>query len=107
MTDIEQLKTMIRRNTLLGLWAAEKLGLAGDAAEAYSSELAMGALDGESIDVFAKIRMDFDGAGVAASDAEILRLMEEFTLQASGQRPTRRKDAIDAAAVLLARKLST
>ncbi|MBV8089115.1 MAG: DUF1476 family protein, partial [Alphaproteobacteria bacterium] len=29
-------KTVARRNRLLGLWAAQRLGLLGDAAEAYA-----------------------------------------------------------------------
>ena len=34
-------KANARRNKLLGLWAAEKLGLAGDAANAYAKEVVM------------------------------------------------------------------
>ena len=37
MTDIdEELKITVRRNQLLGMWAAEKLGLSGQDAEAYA-----------------------------------------------------------------------
>ncbi len=36
-----QFKANARRNKLLGLWAAEKLGLAGDAANAYAKEVVM------------------------------------------------------------------
>ena len=36
---------MVRRNKLLGMWAAEKLGLVGESADAYSTDLAMGTLD--------------------------------------------------------------
>ena len=38
----EELKTMVRRNTLIGMWAAEKLGLAGKDADAYAHELGVG-----------------------------------------------------------------
>ena len=34
-------KANARRNKLLGLWAAEKLGLSGDAANAYAKEVVM------------------------------------------------------------------
>ena len=34
-------KANARRNKLLGLWAAEKLGLTGDAADAYAKEVVM------------------------------------------------------------------
>jgi hypothetical protein len=36
---------LIRRNMLVGLWAAEKLGLAEQEANAYSSALAVRAID--------------------------------------------------------------
>jgi len=103
----EELKTTIRRNKLLGMWAAEKLGLAGDEAEAYSQELAVSALDAEASDAFRRIRADFDAAGVRATDDEILQTMSELMLRASGQVPTQRGDAVDGAALALARKLSS
>ena len=99
-------KTMIRRNKLLGMWAAEKLGLERESADAYSNDLAVGTLDLERSDVLGKIRKDFDVAGVLQSDADILRVMNELWLKASGQRPTARGDAVDAAVVQIARNLS-
>jgi hypothetical protein len=42
MTSIDELKTTIRRNTFLGMWAAEKLNLVGRDAKAYADALAMG-----------------------------------------------------------------
>ena len=83
----DELNTAIRRNMLLGLWAAEKLGLVGPGADAYAKDLAVGTLDAERSDVFSKIRKDFDLAGVVQSDEQILRVMEEFTLRASAQMP--------------------
>jgi hypothetical protein len=81
----EELKTTIRRNKLLGMWAAERLGLTGERAEAYSQALAVGTLDAEQNDVLRKIRQDFDAAGVSESDDDILRIMSEPMLKASGQ----------------------
>ena len=46
----------VRRNKLLGMWAAEKLGIRGREAEAYSDALAVGTLDPERSDVLSKIR---------------------------------------------------
>src|SRR5471032_3419397 len=50
-------KASARRNKLLGLWAAEKLGLSGPAAEAYAKEVVMADFEepGDQ-DVFRKIR---------------------------------------------------
>lgn len=71
-------RALARRNRLLGLWAAEKLGLQGEAAQAYAQEVIKADLQepGEE-DVFRKLRADFDKAGVALSDHQIRREMEE------------------------------
>jgi hypothetical protein len=72
-------KASARRNKLLGMWAAEKLGLSGPAAEAYSKEVVMADFEeaGDQ-DVFRKLRKDFDTKGVAQSDHQIRRTMEDL-----------------------------
>jgi hypothetical protein len=107
MTSLDDLKTTVRRNKLLGTWAAEKLGLVGRDAEAYADALAVGTVDPERSDVFSKIRKDFDAAGVVQSDEQILRVMTELMLQAASQMPATRGGAPDAAAVMLARNLTS
>jgi hypothetical protein len=107
MSSLEDLKTTIRRNMLLGMWAAAKLGLVGRDADAYAEALAVGSLDPERSDVFSKIRSDFDTAGVVQSDEEMLRVMNELMLEAAKQMQGRRGDAIDAAAATLARNLTS
>jgi hypothetical protein len=106
MTSFDDLKTTIRRNKLLGLWAAEKLGLAGADADAYSHALAMDTMDPERGDVFSRIRKDFDAAGVVQSDEQIISIMNELMLQA-GEMQATGGGSPDAAAVVLARKLTT
>ncbi|MBX6427221.1 MAG: DUF1476 domain-containing protein [Variibacter sp.] len=72
-------KATARRNRLLGEWAAEKLGLTGEAAATYAKEVVMA--DFEELgddDVFRKIRKDFDAKGVAQSDHQIRRTMDEL-----------------------------
>jgi hypothetical protein len=81
-----QFKAVARRNKLLGLWAAEKLGLSGAEAEAYAKTVV--AADFEEAghdDVFRKIRADFDAKGVAQSDHQIRRTMEELLSTAVNQ----------------------
>jgi hypothetical protein len=76
-------KARARRNKLIGLWAAGKLGLAGDAAEAYAKEIVI--VDFEEPgddDVFARIRKDFDAKGVNQSDHQIRRTIEEMMAKA-------------------------
>jgi hypothetical protein len=105
MTSFNDLKTTIRRNKLLGMWAAEKLSLVGQDAEAYSDALAAGTVNPERSNVFSKIRKDFDAAGVVQSDDLILGVMNELMLQAANQMEAPREGAPDAAAIMLARKL--
>ena len=78
-------KATARRNRLLGLWAAEKLGLAGSDAEAYAKEVVKADFqEAGDADVFRKIRSDFDAKGVAQSDHEIRRTMNELFAKAAG-----------------------
>jgi hypothetical protein len=72
-------KAVARRNKLLGLWAAEKLGKTGADADAYSSDVVSADFEeaGDD-DVFRKIRKDFDAASVAQSDHQIRRTMDEL-----------------------------
>jgi hypothetical protein len=61
-----------RRNKMLGLWAAEQLGLSGEEAQAYAKQVIKADLEipGDD-DVFRKIRQDFDAKGVQKSDHQI------------------------------------
>ena len=79
-------KAMARRNKLLGLWAAEKLGKTGADADAYAKEVV--ASDFEEAgddDVFRKVQGDFDAAGVDQSDHQIRRTMDELMATAIEQ----------------------
>ncbi|MGB8632319.1 MAG: ATPase inhibitor subunit zeta [Xanthobacteraceae bacterium] len=107
MTSPDDWKKTVRRNKLLGMWAAEKLGITGRDAETYSDALAVGTLDPERSDVLSKIRKDFDAAGVVQSDEQILSVMNELTLQAGNQVPGTPGGATDALAVMLAQKLKS
>ena len=72
-------KASARRNKLLGLWAAEALGLEGDKAQEYAKEVVRADFEepGDE-DVFRKIRADFDAANVDQSDHQIRRTMDEL-----------------------------
>jgi hypothetical protein len=79
-------KATARRNKLLGLWAAEKLGKTGDAADEYAKAVVKADFEeaGDE-DVFRKVRADFDAAGVQQSDHQIRRQMEDLLAQAIDQ----------------------
>jgi hypothetical protein len=76
-------KANARRNKTLGLWAAAKLGMTGADAEAYAKSVVMADFEeaGDD-DVFKKVRKDFDAKGVAESDHQIRRTMEELMAKA-------------------------
>jgi hypothetical protein len=77
-------KTFVRRNKLLGLWAAEKLGRSGAEAETYAVAVIRAHLEGNGDEsVFEKLRADFDAGHVALSDHQIRREMSELFAKAS------------------------
>jgi hypothetical protein len=79
-------KANARRNKLLGLWAAEKLGKSGDEAEEYAKEVVRADFEEAGHeDVFRKVRGDFDAAGVQQSDHQIRRQMEDLLAEAVEQ----------------------
>lgn len=79
-------KAGARRNKLLGLWAAEKMGMTGADAEAYAKEVVKADFEeaGDD-DVFRKVRGDFDAKNVDQSDHQIRRTMEELMGEAVRQ----------------------
>ncbi len=86
LDEEQKFKAHARRNKLLGMWAAEKLGLAGADADAYAKEVVVADFEeaGDD-DVFRKIRKDFDAKGVAESDHQIRRTMTEMMEKAVAQ----------------------
>jgi hypothetical protein len=81
-----QFKVMARRNKLLGLWAAEKLGKAGADAEAYAKSVVMADFEeaGDD-DVLRKVKGDFAAASVHQSDAQIRQAMDELIARAKAE----------------------
>jgi hypothetical protein len=79
-------KASARRNKLLGLWAAEKLGKTGADAEAYAKSVIMSDFDeiGDD-DVFRKVKADLDAASSGQSDHQIRRTMDELMATAIEQ----------------------
>ena len=79
-------KATARRNKLLGLWAAELLGLSGDDAEEYAKSVVKSDLEepGEE-DVYRKVRGDFDAKNVDQSEHQIRRQMADLMETAINQ----------------------
>ena len=79
-------KATSRRNRMLGMWAAEKLGRTGDDADAYVREVIRSDMqEAGDDDVLRKVRADFEAAGVTQSDSEIRRAMDELLVTAVEQ----------------------
>jgi hypothetical protein len=77
-------KAIARRNKLLGLWAAQRLGKSGAEADAYAKSVVVADLEkaGDD-DVLRKVRGDLEAAGVAdASEIEIRARMDMLMAQA-------------------------
>lgn len=74
-----EFKVMARRNKLLGIWAAEFLGLTGDDVEAYAKTVVLSDLEeaGDE-DVFRKVRGDFDAKHVDVTDTRLREQMAEL-----------------------------
>ncbi len=79
-------KASARRNKLLGLWAAEKLGKSGADADAYAKTVVMSDFEeaGDD-DVFRKVKADLEAAGIGQSDHQIRRTMDELMATAIDQ----------------------
>ena len=86
MDEELRFKANARRNKLLGLWAAEKLGITGADADAYSKEVVVADFEeaGDD-DVFRKVRKDFDAKGVAQTDQQIRKQMNDLMEAAIAQ----------------------
>ncbi len=79
-------KATARRNKLLGLWAASKLGITGPEADAYAREVVIADLEeaGDG-DVVRKLRKDFDAKQISVSDQDIKTMMIDLMAQAVAQ----------------------
>lgn len=82
----QEFKATARRNKLLGLWAAEKMGLNDESAEKYAAAVVKADFEqpGEE-DVYRKIAQDLQGAGIEVSESEIRRKMDELSSVAREQ----------------------
>ena len=84
LDEEQKFKAEARRNKLLGLWAAEKLGKTGDAAAAYSKEVVSADFEeAGDADVLRKVAKDLADKGI--TEAEIRQKMDELVAVAVAQ----------------------
>jgi len=81
-----QFKVTVRKNKLLGLWAAGLMGKSGADAEAYAKEIVMANFEkpGDS-DVVHKLMKDLAAAGKPTEDHTIIKQGERLMVEAKAQ----------------------
>lgn len=82
----DEFKAMVRRNKLLGLWAAENMGITGDAAAAYAKTVVASDFEeaGDN-DVVRKVLKDFADKNVAMTETRLRQEMAALLATAWGQ----------------------
>jgi hypothetical protein len=78
-------KITARRNGLLGMWAAERMGLAGDAAEAYAKTVVEAQFSGGDKHIVEKLVADLTAKGHAITPAQVLFELDHFAESARKQ----------------------
>jgi hypothetical protein len=78
----QKFKAEARRNRLLGLWVAEKLGLSGDAATAYAKQVVAADFEPGSDGVSRKVMGDLAAKDAAIPEPELRAKMDELMAQA-------------------------
>lgn len=78
-------KVTARRNRLLGLWAAEKMGLAGEDAAAYAKTVVEAEFSGGDRHVIDKLVGDIAAKGGSATAAQVQFELDHFTETAKKQ----------------------
>jgi len=83
LDEERRFKAEVRRNRLLGFWAAERLGVTGDAAATYANEVVAADLEeAGDADVVRKIMGDLAAKDAAVTEQAIRAKMNDFTAQA-------------------------
>src|ERR1700675_2775012 len=79
LDEEQKFKAEARRNKLLGLWVADKLGMSGAQDNAYAREgVAADFEEAADRDVVHKVTGDLAAKGVAITEAEIRAKMDEL-----------------------------
>jgi len=86
LDEEQKFKAKARRDRLLGLWVAEKLGMSGDAAASYAKDVvASDFTELGDADVVRKVMTDLGAKGIAMTEAEVQVKMDELMALAVAQ----------------------
>jgi len=78
-------KVTARRNRLVGLWAAERMGLTGEAAEAYAKSIVDAEFAGGDPHVVEKLVADLAAKGHTVTAAQMQFELDHFATRAKQQ----------------------
>jgi hypothetical protein len=86
LDEEQKFKAEVRRNKLLGLWVAEKLGLSGDAASGYAKEvIAADFQEARNAEVVRKVIADLGAKGITMTEAQVRTRMSELMARAAAE----------------------
>jgi hypothetical protein len=85
LDEEQKFKADARRNKLLGLWTAEKLGLSADAATAYARDVVAADFEPGGNGAVRKVTGDLAARKVVIAEAELRVKMDELMAQAIAQ----------------------
>lgn len=72
LDEEQKFRAESRRNKLLGLWAAEQMGIAGAEAEAYAKEVVIADLEEPGVDdVIRKVMKDFSDRDIEMDEQRV------------------------------------
>jgi hypothetical protein len=86
LDEEQKFKALARRNKLLGLWVAERLGLSGNAANDYARTVVAAEFgEGRDENVVRKVLGDLGARGVDITETDVRTKMAELMAQAIAQ----------------------
>ena len=86
LDEEQRFKAQARRNRLLGLWVASRLGMSGEDANAYAREVVAAAFgEGGDADVIRKVMDDLAAKAIAITETQINAEMSELMATAVAQ----------------------
>jgi hypothetical protein len=84
LDEEQKFKAEARRNKLLGLWVADKLGMSGEQANAYAREVVAADFE-EAGAVVRKVMGDLTAKGIALTEPQLRAKMDELMATAITQ----------------------
>jgi hypothetical protein len=75
-------KAVARRNRLLGMWVADRLGLSGEAANAYARDVVASDFEPGGDGVVRKVTADLGARGIAMAETQLRAKMDDLMAQA-------------------------